>query len=323
MLDELAVRQNGTLDAIDAQQAFHYDFIDVLENTNQASVTKMITPEEENAILAGAYVPEHSVELMTGISGGEPFLFQDYFCCRTQDRIIVVGYPLEKDFERGSFEKDLESIIRVFRPTKVSLIAPEAPVAFEATFVERSTDMYYTLDLELRVVRGTLRRILRKAGEAGIVERAAQLTDAHRRLAQEFVERVDPPLRIRELLFRMWEYMGRSKKGVVLNALDHRGQLAAFFVVDLAPKDFATYVIGCHSKTNYLPGASDLLMSEMIKISSDSGKRFIHLGIGINTGIRKFKEKWGGLPTRPYELCELALQKPSLLTAIFSGISRS
>lgn len=283
----------------------------------------MISSEEEKAILARAYVPEHSVELITKISGGEPFLLEDYFLCRTQHGIIVVGYPLERNFERAEFEETLRRIIKTFKPAKVSLIAPEAPLSFETAFVERSSDQYYTLSLPVKAARGTLARVVRKGRETGFVDHSERLTDAHWDLAQEFLGRVAPPPRIRELLSRMWDYVRKARGALVLNTWDSAGDLAAFFVVDFAPKDFSTYVIGCHSKTNYLPGASDLLMSEMIKMSEASGKRFIHLGIGVNPGIRKFKEKWGGIPTRSYELCELALKKPTLLDALLKGVSRA
>ncbi|MBI5252746.1 MAG: hypothetical protein HY912_24890 [Desulfomonile tiedjei] len=322
---------------IDLLQALRYDYLRRLqlflglpflcatsvEHPDSRAVTAMITQEEEKAILARAYVPEHSIELMTRISGGEPFLFEDYLCCKTQSGVIVVGYPLEHEFELDRFERALGRIIKAFQPINLSLIAPQAPMSFQAAFVERNTDSYYSLDLPAAVPTGTLGRMVRKAKETGTVEQATLLKEANRELAREFVERVAPAPRIRELLFRMWDYVGRAKDSLVLNAWSRDRKLAAFFVVDLAPKNFATYVIGCHSKTNYLPGASDLLVSEMIRISDNLGKRFIHLGIGVNAGIRLFKEKWGGIPTRPYELCELVLRKPSFWDAVVGGIGRS
>jgi hypothetical protein len=42
----------------------------------------MLTPEQEKYILSHAYVPEHTVGLMTSLSGGEGFLLDDYFFCR-------------------------------------------------------------------------------------------------------------------------------------------------------------------------------------------------------------------------------------------------
>ncbi len=280
----------------------------------------MLSPEDQKKLFEKAYVPEHSAELMAMLSGGEPLLFEDYFCCQTQYGIIVVGYPLEGGFELDRFEKTLERIIKVFQPVNLSLIAPETPQSFVKACVERSTDSYYTLNLPALAPSGTLGRMVRKAKEAGTVERSSQLTQVHRTLAQEFVTRAAPPPRIRELLFRMWDYVGIAEGAAVANVWDRQGRLAAFFVIDCAPKDFVTYVIGCHSKTNNISGASDLLVADMIALGTDLGKRFIHLGIGVNPGIRAFKEKWGGMPTIPYELCELTFRKASLMDSILGAV---
>ena len=55
---------------------------------------------------------------------------------------------------------------------------------------------------------------------------------------------------------------------------------------------------------NFIPHASDLLMRETVNIARKEGKKYIHLGLGVNDGIRKFKEKWGGYPFLRYEYCE-------------------
>ena len=43
---------------------------------------------------------------------------------------------------------------------------------------------------------------------------------------------------------------------------------------------------------------------EMIKLTKEHGKNTINLGLGVNQGIRRFKEKWGGTPYLNYEFCE-------------------
>ncbi len=52
-----------------------------------------------------------------------------------------------------------------------------------------------------------------------------------------------------------------------------------------------------------IPGASDLLLHEVAKDSKEQGKPFINLGLGINKGVRFFKEKWGGFPFLNYAFC--------------------
>jgi hypothetical protein len=63
---------------------------------------------------------------------------------------------------------------------------------------------------------------------------------AHHLLMHEFIERVDPPRRVERLLLQMPDYIQKQSDGVVLNAWDEQQRLAAFYVVDTAPRYFST-----------------------------------------------------------------------------------
>ena len=45
----------------------------------------MLSIDQEKYILAHAYIPEHTVGLMTNLSGGEGFLVDDFFLCLRDD----------------------------------------------------------------------------------------------------------------------------------------------------------------------------------------------------------------------------------------------
>lgn len=283
----------------------------------------MLTPQEENYILAHAYVPEHIVSLITCLSAGEPFLIDDFLCCRRDDWIIFIGYPLQSRFDPKGFESILEKIKRKFKPGQISLIAPQLPERLVSECRERDSDYYYTLDTRNPVIRSPVKRNLRKAARRLNVACADHMEDAHQGLMHEFVQNIDPPVRVKNLLFKMPHYVGATPHSFVLNAWCPDNSLAAFYVVDIAAKDFTNYVIGCHSKKNYVLGASDLLLMELIKISEKYGKHYIHLGLGVNHGIRRFKEKWGAAPSRNYEMCELIIKKSLLREAIRSVVAKS
>ena len=276
----------------------------------------MITAEEKKFILTNAYIPEHVVGLMSRVSGGEPFLVDNYFCCLKENWVVFVGYPLYHDFSIRKFETVIDKIKKRFNPKYISLIAPELPVSLSASCEERESDHYYTLNIHNLTVKSALRRTVRKAMEQLTVERTNEILAAHKELMHEFIERAKPPPRVRNLLFKMSKYVGSSEDSLILNAWNKENKLAAFYVIDLAAKDFSTYVIGCHSKKNYVPGASDLLFFEMIEASREFKRNYIHLGLGVNKGIRRFKKKWGGTPTHSYEMCELVLRKPSMHDAV-------
>ena len=273
----------------------------------------MLTAEQEAYILEYAYVPEHCIGLMTHISKGEPFLIDDYFICRKENWIILIGYPLEDNFTLQQFEAAIAKVKKKFRPEFLSLVAPQMPSSLATTCQESESDTYYTLETQKPFMRSPVKRNLRKARQNLQVECCPSMTDAHRVLMHEFMARAALPERVRRLLFKMPEFVADSDMAFVLNAWDKGNKLAGFYVVDLEARRFSNYIIGCHSKENYVRGASDLLLFELINLSLEYNKPYIHLGLGVNPGVRRFKTKWGGTPTRQYEMCELALKKPSIL----------
>ncbi|MBM4274860.1 MAG: hypothetical protein FJ134_10450 [Deltaproteobacteria bacterium] len=277
----------------------------------------MISPAEKAYILEQAYIPEHLVDLMTQVSGGEPFLWGDYFGLRGRDWTIMVGYPLSGEFLLERFGAAVREILDKFRPREVWVIAPRLPGDWEGRFSELERDHYFTLDMPAGIPR-PLQRAVSKARENLTVTRTTACTEPHLTLIREFLERVNPHPRMRELYLSMPRYVGKSPSALILDAHDHEGNLTAFYVVDLAVPRFAAYIIGCRSWRHPAPYASDLLMAEMIALSQEQGKTYIHLGLGVSPGIRRFKEKWGGRPTRPYEMGRLIWRKPSIFTSLWN-----
>ena len=273
----------------------------------------MLTPEQEKYIFSHAYIPEHIVGLITTVSGAEPFLVEDYFCCYKDDWLIVIGYPLDNNFVMGAFTRVLDKVKREFKPAHLSLIAPQLPESIEKDCQERESDQYYTLVVREPSYKNSTKRNLMKAGELLRVECASKMGKAQQDLMQEFIRSRGLPARVVALIMKMPEYVASDKSAFVLNAWDADDRLAAFYVVDVGARQFANYTIGCYSRENYVRGASDLLLAELIRFARDHGKSYIHLGLGINPGIRRFKEKWGGIAGLPYEMGELGLKRPSIL----------
>jgi hypothetical protein len=278
----------------------------------------MLTSKEKRYILTHAYVPEHTYGLIAHLSGGEPFLMDDFLACRTKNWVILIGYPFEAEFESADLVRIIDKIKKQTNPELLSLIAPELPASISNKCRESDSDHYYTLEVECPVIRSVVRRNLKKAGKALRVERESHLGNPHRLLMDEFIQRVDPPARVQNMLSKLPDYSGACDSVRVLNAWDHQNRLAAFYLIDLAAADFSNYIIGCYSRQNYVLGASDLLLDELIQLSAEHNKRYIHLGLGVNEGIRRFKSKWGAKPTRRYEMCELRMREPSLIKTILS-----
>jgi hypothetical protein len=264
----------------------------------------LITPEEEGYILERAYVPEHIINLMVPISKGEPFLKEDHLGFVKDNWLIFVGYPLDKNVSQVRSERILKQAVDTFRPEYLWFIGPEILPSLLDSCRERETDQYYTLDIEQTKLKPSLQRVTDKASKELTVERSRSFSREHEALIAELLKREELPPRVKELYRAMPDYIARSSSACTLNARDKKGKLCAFFVVELGAKNFSTYVLGCHSKRHYVPHASDLLFLEMIKLTREHGKKIINLGLGVNEGIRRFKEKWGGVPFLTYEFCE-------------------
>jgi hypothetical protein len=243
----------------------------------------------------------------------------DFFFCRRDDWIVFVGYPLQQEFVLDKFETILEKIRKDFNPARISLIAPQISPRISTICRQKDSDYYYILDTGPPVIGDAVQRNLKKAARMLSVERASQMGDAHHELMDEFVSRVKPPERVKNLFIKIPRYVATAASAWVLNAWHSKGILSAFYVIDLAAGQFANYIIGCHSKKNYVRGASDLLVPELIQMSVENKKAYIHMGLGVSDGVRRFKEKWGARPVRSYEMCELVFKKP-LLTEFLKSI---
>jgi len=264
----------------------------------------MISPEDEAYILERAFVPEHILNLMVPISKGEPFLKEEYLVFVKDNWLILVGYPLEGNFSQERCERVLKQAVETFRPEYLWFIGPEIPPSLQGSCKERQTDQYYKFDLNQTKLKSSLQRVTDKASKELIVERGHSISKEHEALISELLKREKLPHRLRELYRAMPDYVAHSSTACVLNARDKNGKLRAFFVVELGAKNFSTYVLGSHSKKHYVSHASDFLFLEMIKLTHEHGKNTINLGLGVNEGIRRFKEKWGGIPFLNYEFCE-------------------
>lgn len=263
-----------------------------------------------------AKVPEHSPGLMRTMSQGSAFCVGEYFFIHDDDWLMAIGYPLRGSYSHEDFEDAFENACEEARKhcgrqtLRCFAIGPELPERLRDNIVD--SDRYYVLSVNAPIP-ARLRSPVSKAREVLRVEESTVFTPAHRRLWAEFMGRADRgesfslAPHVRELYARTPEALSEAAEGGylrLLNAWDAEGHLAACLMLDYAPKNFVSYILGAHSRTHYVPHASDLLFASMIERAKAAGKRFIHLGLGVNEGILRFKKKWGAVQSLPYVMAE-------------------
>lgn len=262
----------------------------------------MITAAQQDYIEDYAYVPEHIPHYVTAISQAETFIFGDFLAYAKKDRLIFVGYPFKELFEENRMKNALEKAIKRFKPESVSLIAPSIPSSL-SDCIHPPLDHYYRLDLSTLSISQKLRNMLSRAGRDLSVEKNRNFDEEHRKMVDDFLKTHPVDEATRFIFERIGDYLSSSTTAWVFDARNNSGELVAFDVAEFKPKDYAIYMFNFSSSTLYVPGASDLLLSEVIKQAKTEKKKYINLGLGINPGVTFFKKKWGGVAFLPHTFC--------------------
>lgn len=235
---------------------------------------------------------------MTALSGGRPFLCGEYLFYHAEDWLNAIGYPLAGQFNLEAFSKALSTAIKNTDATQIYAIAPAIPEKFNAAILE--SDRFHVLSANAPIPN-RLKRPVTKAAAALHVEENAHFTPAHRRLWAEFLKRNGATMNARVTALYARTPQALEKETVrMLDAYDNNGNLVATLLLDYGPDNFVSYILGAHSRSNYSPHAADLLFARMLELARARNKRFIHLGLGVNEGILRFKKKWGAVPSWPF-----------------------
>lgn len=279
----------------------------------------MITASQQDSIEEYAYLPEHMIHYVTAVSQAEAFLFGSYLAYSKKGLLIFVGYPLKEAFEEKKMEKALNEARRRFRPKEISLTAPKIPSSMAGS-TQSPSDYYYRLDLSTLSISQKLRNMLKRAGRDLVVERVRGLDKEHRQMVSEFfsTHRVDEATQF--IIKRIPEYLSSAPSVWVFNARKRGGALAAFDIAEFGARHYAIYMFNFTSRSHYVPGASDLLLFELIKFAKEENKKFVNLGLGISTGVTFFKKKWGGVPFYTYNFCLTSLTKQDAQDNLFNKL---
>lgn len=279
----------------------------------------MITPDEEDYIKSYAYLPEHLTGYVTAISGVEPFLIKDYLIYFREGYLTFVGYPLSGPFEEKRMKEILDSSIEKFKPAYVALIASSISISRNLC-LKKDSDQYYRLDLSSFHPDQKLRNMVTRSSRELVIEKNQELQEEHIRLISEFLNSRKVDEDTQYIFEKIPEYIPSVPTAWIFSARSKDRKLVAFDIVDFGSRDYVFYMFNFMSLKYRIPGASDLLLNEMIKAAKDEGKPFINLGLGINKGIRFFKEKWGGKPFIKYEYCLYQSRHTDKLRSFFERL---
>ncbi len=272
----------------------------------------MLTPPEERLVLDLAYVPEHIPGYVRSISHAEPHLLGDFLCYSAGHSLTFIGYPLQSAFDPGAVLEAVRSAVLRFGAEQVALVAPRIP-AGAGLEPAGGQDHYYRLDLLQVACPSKVQNMIRRASRDLRVETSRELQGDYLGMIAEFLEARQLSEETRFIFGRLPAYVAAVATARVFGARDRQGALVAFDVAEFGGRSYAFYQFNFRSSKHYVPGASDLLLREVIRVAREEGRVFLNLGLGICRGVAHFKEKWGAIPFLPYEYCRYRPGRRSLL----------
>lgn len=249
----------------------------------------MLKRKESDHIYQHAYVPEHLIEYVTAVSGGTPYYFQDYLCYLHRNHLIFIGYPLADNPER--LAQVYPAACERFNPQTVTLVTDDLSGLPQGAETQPA-DQYYRLSLPLESLKADVAYMLRRAQRELKIE-VGRFGREHKKIIKDFVRRQDLSAAQIHIFKKVSTYMKQSTSAYLLEARKS-DRLVAFSIVDLGSAHYAFYQFNFRSAEIAVPGASDLLFNEMVHLAQSKGKQAMNLGLGVHSGIRRFKEKWGG-----------------------------
>jgi len=280
----------------------------------------MITAAKySNFIYNNAYIPEHIYTYVQGISDVDAYFSMPYVCYFKEGLLIFVGYPLKDIYNLSSLKVILNEAISKTKCDRVKIILPLWPIEGLSNYKLISKDEYYRLDLNSFTIKSKTRNMINRASRDMAVERTRSISSEHRDLIERFLDEKKIDEETKWIIKNIVSYVAQSDSAWILNVRDAKGRLIVFDIIDLFSKDYIFYMFNIRSLDKYIPGASDLLFYELIKMGIENKKKYINLGLGINKGVSFFKEKWGGRPFISYYLLEKEIKTK---INIFSIIDR-
>ena len=259
----------------------------------------MLSKEDRHHIYHQAYLPEHLPDYVAAVSGANPYLIENHICFCHRHHMMFIGFPLG-DPTGDTVQAYLAACER-YKPATVAIIAPRIWLTDDVC-EKQPGDRYYRINLPLSAIDAQVAYMVRRAQRDLVIVRG-KFGREHQRIVKEFLNaRQLTPGQV-YLFKHLRHYLKHSSSALLLEARKDR-ELVAFTVIDFGSANYSFYLFNFRSIKFNIPGASDLLFREMVDISHSKGKKAINLGLGINLGIRRFKEKWGGVPFLP---CETAV----------------
>jgi len=245
----------------------------------------VIGPDHLARVTAKAVVPEQVVPYVLAVSDGRPQWFGACIGYRTEDHIVLVGYPLHDPLDDLAAAEAVGRVIDTPGVRTITFFGPARPPQAPPQ-VYSSEDAYYGLTLPVRPPDQKLRNLLLRAGREVTINPGRRLEPDHQFLVKKYLEGRPLSPGTRQIYSRIPRYLENSPGSLVLSArLKDRQTLAAFAIGEFGSLSSAFFMFCFRDPVVAPPGSADLVLSALIGEAQARGHSQVNLGLGIHPGI--------------------------------------
>jgi hypothetical protein len=259
----------------------------------------MISPDRLSRASAEAAVPEQVVAYVTAVAGLRPRMVGPCVGYATDGDVVLVGYPLHDPRDEAAMATAVQEALRTPGLSRITVIGPARPPQAPARS-RLMEDCYLVLPLPRPAPRQKLRNLLRRAGRELTIDRGRRCGEDHMALVGRYLNERDLEAGTRHIFRQLPAYLQASSGSLLFSARRVDGRLAAFCVGEFVSLSTAFFMFCFRDRDHAPPGSTDLLLAELLDEASRRGHTRVNLGLGVNAGVRFFKQKWGAEALLPY-----------------------
>ncbi len=248
-------------------------------------------------IQAQAYTPDQLLNYVYSVSNLQSELIGAYLLHKKQSSCVLVGYNLENPSDISELDNAIKEVLRADTMQEITVLAPIRPQSAPNYAQSLEQDFYYFLDLPVKPKAKIKNMLNRAKKEAFVTQTSGQSawSGEHHALMLSSLKNKQLDQAQVIIMQGIEKYILSSSDCVLFSAYSNKtNSLLACALADFSSFSTAFYMYAFRKEEDEnVPGVADLVLYELLKEAQQRGYNKCNLGLGINDGIRFFKEKWG------------------------------
>ncbi len=273
-----------------------------------------------------ARTPDQLLPYVHAVSTVTSYILGDYTVHMNGSHAILVGYSFSGVDKPSLLDEAVAHLLSLEIVEHITVLAPTRS-RFTPEHATVTKDAYYILNLPLslsqqknvasmchRAQKHISIQITEGGKQEQHTEKKQLWTGEHQELLLQYIRRPQINAAMGSIFQCLERYCRQPQHVCLFSAYDNTsGALQGFTVGDFNSWHMAFYMFALRLPTA-VPGVAETLLYSLLQEAQNRGYSQCNLGLGINAGIRFFKEKWGAKPHLPLVQCSWekhAIQEPS------------